>query len=95
MQALAVEIFSNIVDSMMFFVPAKVGTQEAGKTAIFHLLGYRAGQGLAFGLIRHTREVIWSSAGFLILRAQPQTAGEPASASRKIPRRSEPLSRAD
>lgn len=64
--AFAVEVLSNIIDSLMFMVPAKVGTQEAGKTAIFHALGYPASQGLAFGLIRHLRELLWATAGFLI-----------------------------
>lgn len=64
--ALAVEVLSNILDSLMFMVPAKVGTQEAGKTAIFYWLGYPASQGLAFGLIRHLRELLWAAAGFLL-----------------------------
>ncbi|MHB2025281.1 MAG: lysylphosphatidylglycerol synthase transmembrane domain-containing protein [Elusimicrobiota bacterium] len=64
--ALAIEVLSNIVDSLFFMVPAKVGTQEAGKTAIFIWLGYPAGKGLAFGLIRHIRELIWAGAGFLV-----------------------------
>lgn len=84
--AFAVEVLSNIIDSLMFMVPAKVGTQEAGKTAIFHALGYPASQGLAFGLIRHVREIIWAGAGFLIYalsrpkaspRALPQESPEP------------------
>jgi hypothetical protein len=61
--AFAMEILSNVIDSMAFMVPGKVGTQEAGKTAIFHGLGYPGSVGLAFGLIRHTREVLWASAG--------------------------------
>jgi hypothetical protein len=64
--AMAVEVLSNLVDSLMFMVPAKIGTQEAGKTAIFHGLGLPARQGLALGLIRHVRELIWASAGLLI-----------------------------
>ena len=40
-QALAVETLSNVVDALMFMVPAKVGTQEAGKVAIFKALGMR------------------------------------------------------
>ena len=66
MTALAVEVLSNVIDSLLFMVPAKVGTQEAGKTAIFHGLGYAASQGLAFGLIRHTREVCWAAFGFAL-----------------------------
>ncbi len=65
-QALAVETLSNVVDALMFMVPAKVGTQEAGKVAIFKALGFPAATGLALGLIRHLRELLWASAGFLI-----------------------------
>lgn len=64
--ALAVEVLSNVVDSLAFMVPAKLGTQEGGKALIFHGLGYGAAQGLAFGLIRHTREFVWASSGFLM-----------------------------
>jgi hypothetical protein len=79
--ALAVEVLSNILDSLMFMVPAKVGTQEAGKTAIFYWLGYPASQGLAFGLIRHLREILWAAAGFLLYavnrRSLPSAAAPP------------------
>ncbi len=64
--ALAIEVLSNIIDSIFFMVPAKVGTQEAGKTAIFMWLGFPAAKGLAFGLIRHIRELTWATAGFLV-----------------------------
>lgn len=62
--ALAVEVLSNVVDSLTFMVPAKMGTQEAGKTAIFAALGLPAVQGLAFGLVRHVREFAWAGLGF-------------------------------
>lgn len=70
LHALAVETLSNVVDSLMFMVPAKMGTQEAGKTAIFSALGYRPTTGLAFGLIRHTRELAWAAAGFALYAAR-------------------------
>ncbi len=82
--ALAVEVLSNIVDSLMFMVPAKVGTQEAGKTAIFYWLGYPASAGLAFGLIRHLRELVWAGAGFLIYAVNRSAL---AAASSKAPQR--------
>ena len=47
-------------------VPAKIGTQEAGKTAIFAGLGLPASKGLAFGLVRHVRELAWAAAGFAV-----------------------------
>jgi hypothetical protein len=64
LKALAVETLSNAIDLAMFMVPAKIGTQEVGKAAIFRLLGYRASQGMAFGLIRHIRELLWAGGGF-------------------------------
>lgn len=64
--ALAVEILSSAIDAIMFMVPGKLGTQELGKVLIFRGLGYAAEQGLAFGLIRHVREVAWAGAGFAL-----------------------------
>lgn len=73
--AFAVEVLSNVIDSAMFMVPAKVGTQEAGKTAIFAGLGLPARQGLAFGLIRHVRELVWAAMGlglYALHRRRPE-----------------------
>ncbi|MBI3553300.1 MAG: flippase-like domain-containing protein [Elusimicrobia bacterium] len=93
LEALAVEVFSNLVDSMTFFVPAKVGTQEAGKTAIFKLLGYRASLGLSFGLIRHTREVLWACLGFALYALSARQAAPPPPGRSLL--RPRPLARAD
>ncbi|MFH1723146.1 MAG: lysylphosphatidylglycerol synthase transmembrane domain-containing protein [Elusimicrobiota bacterium] len=67
--ALAIEVLSNIVDGVLFMVPAKVGTQEAGKTAIFVLLGLPARAGFAFGVVRHIRELSWGAFGLLLYSA--------------------------
>ena len=64
--ALSVEVLSVLVDSIFIMVPAKIGTQEAGKTVIFAGLGLSASKGLAFGLVRHVRELAWAAAGFAI-----------------------------
>lgn len=83
--ALAVETLSNVVDAAMFMVPGKVGTQEAGKTAIFELLGLPAGQGLAFGLIRHLRELVWASGGFLLYTLSWRKGAPPRGSSGAAP----------
>ncbi len=75
LQALAVETISNIIDAAFFMVPGKIGTQEAGKTAIFKALGLPAAQGLAFGLIRHVRELVWASAGFALYALNQRRPG--------------------
>ncbi|MEK7234404.1 MAG: lysylphosphatidylglycerol synthase domain-containing protein [Elusimicrobiota bacterium] len=61
--ALCIEFLSNIVDCFAFMVPAKIGTQEAGKTVIFKGLGLAAEVGFTVGLIRHSREMLWAGVG--------------------------------
>ncbi len=42
------------------------GTQEGGKVAVFAALGLPASLGLAFGLVRHVRELSWAGIGMLL-----------------------------
>ena len=64
--ALAIEVLSVTVDGLLFMVPAKIGTQEGGKVAVFAALGLPASLGLAFGLVRHVRELSWAGIGMLL-----------------------------
>ena len=74
--ALCIEFLSNLVDSFAFMVPAKIGTQEAGKAVIFKGLGLAADVGFTVGLIRHAREMLWAGAGLGLYAAQQRvTAG--------------------
>lgn len=77
--ALAVEFLSNLIDAMAFMVPAKIGTQEAGKAAIFKGLGLPAGTGFSLGLIRHVRELAWAGLGLTLYAAHesPVRVGSP------------------
>ncbi len=77
--ATGVEVLSTMIDGMTFMVPAKIGTQEAGKTAIFAGLGLGAGAGFAFGAVRHLRELIWAAGGLALytLQQRAQPAPEP------------------
>ena len=72
--ALCIEFLSNVVDAFAFMVPAKIGTQEAGKTVIFKSLGLGAELGFTVGLIRHTREILWAGAGLALFASQPHKA---------------------
>ncbi len=83
--AVAIESLSSMIDGMAFMVPAKIGTQEAGKTAVFVALGLPASQGLAFGIVRHVRELIWAGAGFLVY------AGHRRSLKSLLPAKKRPL----
>jgi hypothetical protein len=68
--ALCIEFLSNVVDSFAFMVPAKIGTQEAGKTVIFKGLGLAADVGFTVGLIRHSREILWAGVGLGLYAAR-------------------------
>lgn len=66
-RALTIETFSVTIDAVLFFVPAKAGTQEGGKMLIFQLLGLDPTKGLALGLARRIRELTWASVGLSLL----------------------------
>jgi uncharacterized membrane protein YbhN (UPF0104 family) len=69
-RALTIEVLSVAIDGMLFFVPFKAGTQEGGKVLIFTLLGLDPAKGLAVGILRRIRELIWAGVGLLILSRQ-------------------------
>jgi hypothetical protein len=73
--AVSIESLSCVFDAICFFVPAKMGSQEAGKTAIFALLGLGARTGLAFGVVRHIRELAWATSGMLLYTLQVKKPG--------------------
>jgi hypothetical protein len=70
--ALTIEVLSVTVDGMLFVVPAKIGTQEGGKMAIFTALGLSPSLGFAFGVVRHIRELTWAAFGILLCWCQPR-----------------------
>jgi hypothetical protein len=65
--ALAVETGSVLIDGILFFVPAKVGTQEGGKVLLFATLGLDPARGLTVGIVRRIRELIYAGLGLAIL----------------------------
>ena len=65
--ALAVEVLGVVLNNLMFFVPLRAGTQEAGKALIFAVLGLSPAQGLAAGVIYRIRELTWAFIGLAIL----------------------------
>lgn len=70
-QALSIEVLAVTIDGALFFVPAKMGTQEGGKVLIFLAMGLEPSKGLALGVIRRFRELAWAVVGLAILgRAQ-------------------------
>ncbi|HEY2388921.1 MAG TPA: lysylphosphatidylglycerol synthase domain-containing protein [Candidatus Binatia bacterium] len=66
-RAITIEALSVGLDAMVFFVPAKLGTQEGGKVLIFTALGLDPALGLAVGVLRRIRELVWALAGLVIV----------------------------
>ena len=60
MTCLAIEAFAIVVDSAMFFVPARVGVQEGGRVLIFTALGMSARD--IFGADKPNKGTDWRAA---------------------------------
>ncbi|MFI5347340.1 MAG: lysylphosphatidylglycerol synthase domain-containing protein [Elusimicrobiota bacterium] len=76
-QVLAIHALAVFIDGVVFFVPARAGSQEGGKILAFTAVGLQGGAGLTFGLLRRTREIIWALFGYALL-AQRAGGGVPA-----------------
>lgn len=77
-RATVIEVLSVSFDALLFFVPAKAGTQEGGKVLIFTLLGLDPAKGLTLGIARRLRELTWSMVGLTVLarhHARQRNAG--------------------
>ncbi len=84
-RALAIEALSVAVDAMLFFIPAKVGTQEGGKVLIFTALGLDPALGLTVGVLRRVRELTWALVGLAIVARADLSAGARREAAAALP----------
>jgi uncharacterized membrane protein YbhN (UPF0104 family) len=88
--ALALETGSVLIDGILFFVPAKVGTQEGGKVLLFAALGLNPARGLTVGVVRRIRELAYAGLGLAALgwlTARPAPAPGHVSSDQPSPRR--------
>jgi uncharacterized membrane protein YbhN (UPF0104 family) len=65
--ATVVEALGSGVRFVTFFVPANLGTLEGANAAAFAALGWTAGDGLAFRLVRRGRQAVWVGLGLALL----------------------------
>lgn len=67
--AVAVESLAMVLNTIIFFIPGRVGSAETVRVAVFSVLGLPAAQGAVYSIIRRGREVTWAIPGLLILLA--------------------------
>ena len=82
--ATIIEALGTAVRFATFLVPASLGALEGGFVATFTALGLAPSAGVAFGLARRVREVVWIAVGFAafaIIRPGPaEQVGRPVRA---------------
>lgn len=76
-QVLSFEVVVSLLRSMAFMVPAGLGVQDAGYVAFLSAFGVpeAATVGVAFVLVKRTKEIFWVAVGFLmfvIMRDAPR-----------------------
>ncbi len=69
--ACAAESLAMLLNNMFLFVPGRAGTAESVRTGVFVLLGLPASTGVAYGLVRRTRELLWVLPGLAFLWRRP------------------------
>ncbi len=65
--AWAAEALAMLLNNLFLFVPARVGTAESIRTGVLALLGLPASIGVAWGLVRRGRELLWVGPGLALL----------------------------
>jgi glycosyltransferase 2 family protein len=86
--ALAIEALAMTLNNLFLFIPGRVGSAEGVRAGVFLLLGLPVAQGVAYGIVRRGRELIWFVPGLLVLLKQH--AGWLGQVWRPTPLRGEP-----
>jgi hypothetical protein len=66
-QALAIETLTMTLNTMLLFIPGRLGSAEAVRVGVFVALGLPAAPGVAYALVRRAREVCWTLPGAVVL----------------------------
>jgi hypothetical protein len=63
---LFIHIWLAVVTRLTAFIPANLGTHEAGALMVFTLMGLPAEAALAFALFRRLRQLVWIAVGLAV-----------------------------
>ena len=83
--ACAVEALAMLLNNMFLFVPGRAGTAEGVRTGVFVLLGLPAATGVAYGLVRRAREILWVLPGLVFLARRPAARPAAVAAAPELP----------
>ncbi len=65
--AFAVESLAMILNGILLFIPARIGSAEGIRLGVAALVGMTPAQGAAYALVRRARELLWLAPGFVVL----------------------------
>ncbi len=68
--AFGIEALSMVLTTLLLFVPARIGGAEGARAGVCVLLGLTAAQGIAYGLVRRARELVWLLPGLAVMLAR-------------------------
>jgi len=65
--AVAIESLALVLNTVLLFIPGRVGSAEGVRVGVYALVGLGAAQGTAYALVRRGRELLWLVPGFVVL----------------------------
>lgn len=69
--AIAIEALAMTLNNLFIFVPARLGSAEGVRVAVFLLVGLPPAAGAAYGILRRGREIAWIVPGLVVLFRRP------------------------
>jgi uncharacterized protein (TIRG00374 family) len=71
LHALAIESLAMTLNNLFLFVPAKIGSAEGVRVAVFLLVGLPAAAGAAYSILKRGREIAWMVPGLVVMFRRP------------------------
>ena len=65
-----IESLISLAKGLGFLIPGSLGVLEGGSVLLFQALGLGPGLGLAFSLLKRTREIFFGMLGWVVLSTQ-------------------------